>query len=127
MDDALLSKVRRALERSWSAKTSFCFSPDAAPSYGQCAPTAIVILETFGGEILKTGGWPPNGRHFYNRINGTRYDFTADQFSMPDYSHDVKYDDTLSSVAEAESETMFGQVDELRRVFRETFNEENAG
>lgn len=127
MDDALLSKVRRALERSWSAKTSACFSPDAAPSYGQCAPTAIVILETLGGEILKTGGWPPNGRHFYNRINGIRYDFTADQFSMPDYSHDVKYDDTLSSVAEAESETTFGQVDELRRVFRETLNEENAG
>ena len=71
---------------------------------------------------MKTGGWPPNGRHFYNRINGIRYDFTADQFSMPGYSHDVKYDDTLSSVAEAESETMFGQVDELRRVFREAFN-----
>jgi hypothetical protein len=127
IDDALLSKVRRALERSWSDKTSFCFTPDAAPSYGQCAPTAIVIGETFGGEILKTGGWPPNGRHFYNRIDGTRYDFTADQFSMPGYSHDVKYDDILSSVDEATSETMFGQVEELRRAFHEAFNDENTG
>lgn len=126
MDDALLSKVRHALERSWSAKTSVCFSPDAAPSYGQCAPTAIVIWETFGGEILKTSGWPPNGRHFYNRIDGTRYDFTANQFSMPDYSHDVKYDDILSSMDEAASETMFGQVEELRRAFREAFNDENT-
>ena len=124
MDDALLSKVRRALARSWSAKTSFCFSEDAAPSYGQCAQTAIVIREIFGGEILKTSGWPPNGRHFYNRIDGTRYDFTADQFSMPDYSHAVSYDDILSSVEEAESETMFGQTEELRRAFRKAFNDE---
>lgn len=127
MDDALLSKVRRALERSWSDKTSICFSPTAARSYGQCAPTAIVIWEVFGGEILKTDGWPPSGRHFYNRIGGTRYDFTADQFSMPDYSHDVKYNDTLSNVAEAESETMSGQIDELRRAFRKALNENDAG
>lgn len=127
MDDALLFKIRRALERSWSEKTSVCFSPDAAPSYGQCAPTAIVIWETFGGEILKTDGWPPNGRHFYNRIDGTRYDFTADQFSMPGYSHHVKYEDILSNVAEAKSETILGQVDELRRAFRKAFEEDYAG
>lgn len=127
MDDSLLSKIRRALEQSWSEKTSVCFSSDAAPSYGQCAPTAIVIWETFGGEILKTDGWPPNGRHFYNRINGTRYDFTADQFSMPDYSYDVKYKDILSNEVEAKNETILGQVDELRRAFRKAFEEDDAG
>ena len=126
MDDALLSKIRRALVRSWSEKTSVCFSSDAAPSYGQCAPTAIVIWETFGGEILKTDGWPPNGRHFYNRIDGTRYDFTADQFSMLGYSHDVKYKDILSNEVEAMSEAMPGQVDELRRAFCKAFKEDKA-
>lgn len=131
MDDALLSKVKRALVRSWSSKTSECFSPDALPSYGQCAPTAIVIFEAFGGEILKTSGWPKDdghfGRHFYNRIDGTRYDFTADQFSMPDYSHKVQYEDILSSVKEAMSETMFGQVEEMKRAFHEAFIDDNAG
>ena len=130
MDDALKSKVMRALERSWSTKTIHFFAPDAAPSYGQCAQTAIVIWETFGGDILKTRGWPKEdgsiGPHYYNRINSTRYDFTAEQFSMPDYSHDVKYDDALSSVAEAETEAEPRQVDELRRAFRDAFNEENA-
>lgn len=126
MDDALLSKIRRALARSWFEKTSVCFSSDAAPSYGQCAPTVIVIWETFGGEILKTDGWPPSGRHFYNRIDGTRYDFTADQFSMPDYSHDVKYKGILSNVAEAKSEAILGQIDELRRAFRKAFEEDDA-
>lgn len=127
MDDALLSKIRRALVRSWSEKTSVCFSLDAVPSYGQCAPTAIVVWETFGGEILKTDGWPPRGRHFYNRIDGIRYDFTADQFSMPDYSHDVKYKDILSDEVEAMSETMPGQVDELRRAFCKAFKEDKSG
>lgn len=127
MDHSLSSKIRRALEHSWSAKTSLCFSPDAAPSYGQCAPTAIVIWETFGGEVLKTAGWPPNGRHFYNRIDGVRYDFTADQFSMPEYSHDVQYNDILSSVEEAASETTFGQIEELRRAFRAAFIDEAIG
>jgi len=46
---------------------------------------------------------------------------------MPDYSHDVKYEDILSNVEEAKSETMSGQVDELRRAFRKAFNEGNTG
>lgn len=121
MNDELLSKIRCALESSWSKKTSYCFSSTAAPSYGQCAPTAIVIYETFGGEILKTDGWPPNGRHFYNRIGGTRYDFTADQFEMPHYSHNVEYKDILSNTEEAATETMEGQIEEMRRAFRNAF------
>ena len=117
MNDELLRKIRCALERSWSNKTSVCYSTNALPSYGQCAQTAIVIWENFGGEILKTDGWPPNGRHFYNRIYGTRYDFTADQFEMLDYSHKVEYKDILSNAEEAEAETMAGQIDEMRRAF----------
>ena len=47
--------VRRALECSWSSKTSICYNPKIAPlSYGQCAPTAVVVAEMFGGEILKS-------------------------------------------------------------------------
>lgn len=118
MNDELLQKIRCALERSWSDKTSVCYSTSDAPTYGQCAPTAIVIWETFGGEILKTDGWPPKGRHFYNRIDGIRYDFTADQFEMPDYSHKVEYKDILSNVTEATAETMAGQIDEMRAAFR---------
>jgi len=123
MDSALYRKVRHALERSWSAETSVCFSPDAFPSYGQCAQTTIVIWETFGGEILKTTGWHGRGQHFYNRLNGIRCDFTADQFSMPDYSYELTYEDHQSSVEEAERETLPGQVDALRLAFRRAFNE----
>lgn len=125
MDNALYQKVRQALERSWSAETSACFSPDAFPSYGQCAQTAIVVWETFGGEILRTTGWHGRGQHFYNRLDGIRYDFTADQFSMPDYSYELTYEDYQSNVVEAECETLTGQVDALRQAFRRAFNEAN--
>ncbi len=107
----MYDKVRRALEQSWSVKTSICYSEDAAPSYGQCAQTAIVVYELLGGEILKTDGWPSSGApHFYNRIGGERIDFTADQFRMPDYSHDVEYKDIPSDVAEATSWTIDGEA-----------------
>ena len=117
MDDTRYQQVRRALELSWSAETSVCFSPDAFPSYGQCAQTAIVVQERFGGEILRTTGWHGRGNHFYNRIAGKRIDFTADQFTMPNYSYALTYEDHLSSAAEAAEETLAGQVEALRRAF----------
>ena len=126
MNNALVTKIRRALERSWSEKTSVCFSSGAAPSYGQCAPTSIVVWEAFGGQILKTNGWPPSGRHFYNRIDGIRYDFTADQFAMPGYSHTVKYNDVMSDAEEAATETSPSQITELRLAFRQALREVNG-
>ena len=123
MNDSLYRKVREALERSWSAETSVCFSPSAYPSYGQCAQTAVVVSEVFGGEILRTTGWHGTGNHFYNWIKGIRYDFTADQFTMPGYSYDLKYEDLPSSLEEAKKETLPGQIDALRRAFRRTFDE----
>lgn len=115
------SKIRRALEQSWSDKTSVCFNPDIAPrSYGQCAPTAVVVFETFGGEILKTSVKKHDGssiRHFYNRIGGRRYDFTADQFNIPNYWRELFYEDIVSSAADAETETLSGQLETIRIAF----------
>ena len=122
MDNTTFQQVRRALELSWSAETSVCFSPDAFPSYGQCAQTAIVVQERFGGEILRTTGWHGRGNHFYNRIAGKRIDFTADQFTMRDYSYDLTYEDHLSSAAEAAEDTRGGQVEALRSAFARVFD-----
>jgi hypothetical protein len=124
--------VRKALEQSWSSETSVCYNPKIAPlSYGQCAPTAAVVAETFGGEILKTQV-PKKGsapvRHFYNRIGGQRYDFTRSQFDdLPDYWGPVVYDDTPSSLADAMTEMLPGQLDAMRRALKRALNEQNAG
>lgn len=115
-------QVRRALERRWSAKTSACYNPKIAPvSYGQCAATAIVICETFGGEILRSEIVRNDGttaRHFYNRISGQRLDFTEDQLNMSDYWSMPQYLDLPSSIAEAQTELMPGQLDAMRSAFR---------
>lgn len=113
--------IRQALEQSWSEKTSVCFNPSIAPlSYGQCAPTAIVVFEQFGGEILRTEVQRRNGtsiRHFYNRISGQRYDFTVDHFNIPDYWAELTYTDIPSSVSEAKTETLNNQVEAMRSTF----------
>ena len=124
--------IHRALERSWSAKTSVCYNPKIAPlSYGQCAPTAVVIAEMFGGEILKTQVRKKDGtsvRHFYNRIEGQRYDFTRSQIDdLPDYFDALVYDDVVSSTAEAITEMLPGQLDEMRSAFSKALNAQNAG
>ena len=126
MDEQLIDKIKNALRKSWSRDTCLIFE-EQYPYYGQCAQTAIVIFEKFGGEILKTKGWPRDGgnwRHFYNRIDGVRYDFTAEQFSeIPDYKHDIEYEDIVSSVNEAETETDQNQIAALRNAFNEAINE----
>jgi hypothetical protein len=124
MDDELIRRARRALLLSWSATSSSIFDSEMHPSYGQCAQTAIVIQEKFGGDILRTHGWPPNGRHFYNRIDGERIDFTVEQFcSNPRYAFDVCYEDVLSNAAEAQSEASPAQVSSLRLAFAQAFNQ----
>ncbi len=66
-------------------------------------------------------------RHFYNRIDGRRYDFTADQFEIPDYWHELNYKDFPSSVEEAMTETLPGQVEAMREAFRGEMDSANAG
>ena len=124
MPEEIQTRIRQALLFAWSPSTSEIFNAAMHPSYGQCAQTAIVIQERFGGEILKTRGWPPTGRHFYNLIDGTRIDFTADQFtSNTDYCLDIKYDDLPSDAIEAETETTGSQIAALRRAFELAFDE----
>lgn len=124
------AKIRLALEQSWSDKTSVCYNPKIAPrSYGQCAPTAVVIFEKFGGEVLRTEVQKHDGtfiRHFYNRIEGRRYDFTVDQFNIPTYWCKVIYKDIPSSVAEALTEMLPGQLEAMRSAFSKAVAQENG-
>lgn len=77
----------------WSAETSVC--PDkwnpANPALGQCAVTALVIQDRFGGEIMKT---TVNGEsHYLNKFHdGTWADATLSQFpygSTYDYTPEL--------------------------------------
>jgi hypothetical protein len=78
--------VKQALVKCWSKQSSSLWTENN-PARGQCGVTAIVIQEQFGGEILKTnidGQW-----HFYNVIDGVKYDLTVDQFDEPPTYSDI--------------------------------------
>ena len=53
-------------------------------SWGQCAVTALLVQDIFGGEIVRTNYILPDGErgsHYFNILqNGERVDLTIDQF-----------------------------------------------
>ncbi len=121
--------IKRTLKNCWSYKTGAWTSDNEKyPSSNQCIQTTLVIFENFDGEILRTkipSKFP--GReidHFYNRIGGQRYDFTADQFDRPEFEQDwpKHYKDVLSSKSEAL--TTLGHLsflEEMRYAFEREF------
>lgn len=98
-----------ALKGAWSLKTAKQWTPDN-PAAGQCNVTAIFVQQRYGGEILKTK--LSDGLHYYNLIDGRRYDFTASQFS-----HVITYDDLSSSRSEASLGATEAELQELTAAF----------
>jgi hypothetical protein len=123
------AEIHRALLATWSERTqpAFCRS---TPSYNQCAQTAIAIYDTFGGEILRTKITMCTGElidHFYNRIDGHRYDFTDGQFELSDFRKPIVYLDTLSSRHEAEATLQPSQVFAMTNGFRAAYRPPDVG
>src|SRR3977135_3974544 len=95
-EDAPVELYRR-LTKAWSSETGSKWRRDN-PACGQCSVTGLVVQDLLGGELLKTrvaGAW-----HFYNRIDGRRWDLTVSQFETP-----IGYDDLPSSRQEALADT----------------------
>ncbi|MBM7621156.1 hypothetical protein JOC95_003029 [Bacillus tianshenii] len=107
-----MKKLSDALFASWSTDSSTKWTENN-PAKGQCGVSALVVNNFYGGRILKTKleeGW-----HFYNHIDGERFDFTESQFCHP-----IVYDDIVSSRAEAMKDTNEEQYSNLwRRVLDE--------
>ena len=99
--------VQSALRKAWSPATSSQWTAD---NPGQCNVTALLIHELFGGDLLKTP--LPAGDHFYNRIAGRRYDFTASQFDQP-----IAYMDLTADPADAEQGATSSQLVALTAAF----------
>ncbi|MDA9511342.1 hypothetical protein XI09_43160 [Bradyrhizobium sp. CCBAU 11386] len=98
--------VQRALRKAWSLSTASQWTADN-PAAGQCNVTSLLIHELLGGDLLKTP--LPAGDHFYNRIGGKRYDFTASQFDQP-----IAYMDVLTGRVDAELGATDDELAELR-------------
>lgn len=75
-----LINLRRALERAWDADTSSGEHCPARPSAGQCAVTALIVQDLFGGELLRVVNLGTS--HYWNRVHGFDVDLTRDQFPV---------------------------------------------
>lgn len=88
-------RIRSVLEKAWSLDTAKQWSPEN-PANGQCNVTSAVIHDLFGGDVLRTRiqtVW-----HYYNQIDGKRYDLTDSQFYRPGarFPAPETYEDELS-------------------------------
>lgn len=82
----------RALARVWSHDTASptgAWSP-ANRAQNHCSLTALIVQDYFGGQILSTK--TSSGTHFYNSLDGVKWDLTSSQFPEP-----IPYDDLPSS------------------------------
>jgi hypothetical protein len=98
-------ELSNILFQAWSIESSTKWT-EGNPAKGQCGVTSLVVNDLLGGEIFKTritGGW-----HYYNGIDGKRFDFTASQFT-----HAIEYQDIPSNRVEAFSDTNQKQYDYL--------------
>ncbi len=62
---------------------------ESDPTYGQCAITAMIFNDIFGGTIhrIKVNG---GGTHYFNKINDNYIDLTKDQFDL--YNIPINYE-----------------------------------
>jgi hypothetical protein len=104
------------LRRAWSSESSSLWTEDN-PARGHCGVTSLVVQDHFGGEIQKTP--TTEGMHFYNHIDGQRYDLTAEQFEVP-----PTYLDLPSNRREAFADTNTDQYTHLSERFLNELSEE---
>ncbi len=77
-------EIEMFIRGSWSADTASpsCVASWSAlnPSLGQCAVTALLVQDLWGGQLIRTvvAG---QGSHYYNRLpDGQEIDLTRNQF-----------------------------------------------
>lgn len=80
--DISIEDLTVALRSAWSAETSVSPSSwgEANPAAGQCAVTALVVQDFFGGDLMRAVV-RPDVSHYWNRLpDGRELDLTKSQF-----------------------------------------------
>ncbi|MCR5188209.1 MAG: DEAD/DEAH box helicase family protein [Treponema sp.] len=88
-----LDDLYNVLRKCWAKETAYpnCQNEwvSTDPSFGQCAITAMIVYDLFGGTIhrIRVNG---GGTHYFNKINGQYVDLTREQFDL--YNIPVSYE-----------------------------------
>lgn len=79
-----INRFENILKKAWSKESSYYHTFDENnPALGQCAVTALVVNDYFGGEIVWCEAVQPDGQkisHYFNKINSDEVDLTRSQF-----------------------------------------------
>jgi hypothetical protein len=102
-DGVSFEVLKIAIRASWCLET--CDPTDAAdwaptnPSLGQCAVTALVVHDFFGGELLEAEVFLQNGSrqgfHYWNRLASVDVDLTREQFKCQEVVREPQVIDRL--------------------------------
>ena len=88
-----LDDLYNILRKSWSRETAHpsCHAEwtDNDPSFGQCAITAMLVADMFGGTIHRIR-FKNGSTHYFNCIDGHYVDLTREQFDL--YDETVEYE-----------------------------------
>lgn len=88
-----LDDLYAILRKAWYKETAYpsCQAEwvESDPSYGQCAITAMLVYDMFGGSIhrIRVDG---GVTHYFNKIDGHYIDLTVEQFDL--YNIPVSYE-----------------------------------
>jgi hypothetical protein len=94
-----LHKLYAVLRQSWKADTAYPSCQNewviSDPSYGQCAITATLVCDMFGGTIhrIRVNG---GGTHYFNKIDGHYIDLTREQFDLYDIPIEYEPNEEIS-------------------------------
>uniref|UniRef100_N2AHF6 Uncharacterized protein n=1 Tax=Eubacterium plexicaudatum ASF492 TaxID=1235802 RepID=N2AHF6_9FIRM len=100
-----LKVLTRALYESWGKDTAYKDDKDkwteANRGAGQCAITAMIVYDYFGGEIYRGYSKKDCLYHYWNMIDGKKVDLTASQFQKEIYFDKIvlKKKDQLLKIA----------------------------
>lgn len=79
-----IATLKNKLLLVWNAETALGSWTSECPSLNQCAVTALIVQDYFGGELLRCK-MTNNDSHYWNRLpDGTEEDLTAEQFNYID-------------------------------------------
>jgi hypothetical protein len=80
-----------ALQKSWDKNTSYYkdWTPDN-PAYGQCAVTALIVQDHFGGDIISC--FVNGKRHYFNKTRDKKLGYITD-LTVSQFPDKVIYED----------------------------------
>lgn len=123
MSEKDFRKFEKAFEKAWTKETTYSDVKDkwteAEKSYGQCAPTALVVNDLFGGRML----YDKKNFHIWNELpDGTQQDFSRKQFKQPTVFTIYKYKSKDEILTDENGQRT--KIDERYKLLKQRFQEE---